>query len=513
MRLIHCATLELREFNECDVPEYAILSHTWGNEEVSFEEMTRPTPATYNKAGYRKIQNFVFEAAPYCFEYIWVDTCCIKKESSSELSEAINSMYTWYKNAARCYVYLEDVEHFTAEDFRKCRWSSRGWTLQELIAPADVRFYCKHWDFMFTKEECVFVLSETLGIRPEILLTCDPSLASAAERMSWAARRVTTRPEDMAYCLLGIFDVNMPMLYGEGGIKAFIRLQGEIMKISDDQSLFAWRKEEVEGESLYSSYTGLLAPSPMEFLDSHNIAFMENPLENCPYSSTNKGISIRLNLIPYRADRHEPEVYIALLDCRYHGPEGRPIGIYLKRLEGDQFARIDPHRLFSASDARSNGQPTPMDVYVRQSIRLPRGHLTPRVYGFVLADQISVPGVYLADMWPVDCLRLLPSEQSKIAALCYRSRVDPTFGTIAVLLRWDKESLRFSSFCTKDPTWTEGTSIQERVETMAHLIRGNDAEVWFYTAGLQRKAKVDMELGMRGDKVVIKVTVKIGEDK
>lgn len=572
MRLIDCETLKLREFNEIDVPEYVILSHTWGSEEVSFQEMTSPGKGLHGaKEGFHKIALFASVAARHDFKYIWVDTCCIRKDSSSELSEAINSMYTWYKNARRCYVYLDDVDSDSTEELKKCRWLDRGWTLQELIAPEDVFFYNKHGEMLFAKEHRLGELSSLTGISQEVLLTCDPSLASIASRMRWAARRVTTRPEDMAYCLLGIFDVNMPMLYGEGRHKAFIRLQEEVMKRSDDQSLFLWRKK----EQSYPTYLGLLAPSPREFVDSPDVVLTGDLFEDRPYSSTNKGISIRLDLIPYRPNTSEPDVYIALLNCRHPGPAGKPTGIFLKRLEGRQYVRIDAHQIFDAAHPQPNGfamssidegvamayqaqrqmklddagggkavtevppsyhddaigtrdreypgitkQATlpivPTDLYVRQSIRLPASHLTPRVYGFVLTEQIYIEGVYLADMWPVEswsayenCFRFSPSEQSKNVALCYRSRGSHEFGTLAVLLQWDRKTMQFSAHCLKDPSWTATTAMKDVIEGFGRFVSGSTAQAWFDVSGLRCKVKVDMGLGMRRDDVVIKVGVAI----
>ncbi|KAK6841516.1 hypothetical protein PG989_009935 [Apiospora arundinis] len=637
MRLLYIETLELQEFNESDVPDYAILSHTWGKEEVSFEDMVKPTPDVRNKAGFHKIQDFASMAARHDFEYIWVDTGCIRKDSSSELSEAINSMYAWYRRARRCYVYLDDVDAYQFNDLRKCRWLSRGWTLQEFIAPADINFYSKDWSLLFTKENDIRELSTMTGISLEIMLTCDPSLASVAQRMSWAARRVTTRPEDMAYCLLGIFDVNMPMLYGEGRHKAFLRLQEEIMKKSDDQSLFAWRKQ----EESYSSYSGLLAPSPKEFVDSHDVAFVDESLEARPYVSTNKGISLRLDLIPYRADINERDVYLAFLDCRYPGPQGKHIGILLKRLDGSQFVRVDAHRIFnqpsrheppttphssagspnederivaeqasmlrqiiqikqrifddalyerlqsrldssavraaSMTDIPLTSQPhdiergdcnqsartrdsavsfAPTDLYIRQSVRLPRRHRTPRAYGFVLVENIYESHVGLKILWPRElwrsrdkCIRFLPSEQSKLVVLCCSYYVSEKYDSTMciVLLRWDKRSGHFSTCCFEDTefykdteSWRTSlynrvekkldsvgspysedidssqdpefwrTSISNRVEKLSRLVGNESAESSFKSLERIFRVKVNLQLEMRGDEVVIKASVTVG---
>ncbi|TBU37123.1 hypothetical protein BD309DRAFT_1084866 [Dichomitus squalens] len=180
------------------------------------------------------------------YDYLWIDSCCIDKSSSSELSESINSMYQWYGRSVECYAYLVDVP--PGEDprspeskFRSSRWFRRGWTLQELIAPSEVKFLSNDWNIIGTKLTLVDIVDETTTIPWEALLRLEPlDVFSVAERLSWAARRETTRVEDRAYSLFGIFDINMPTLYGEGE-RAFRRLQEEILRRVPDQSLFAWQ--------------------------------------------------------------------------------------------------------------------------------------------------------------------------------------------------------------------------------------------------------------------------------
>ncbi|OHW91173.1 HET domain containing protein [Colletotrichum incanum] len=159
--------------------------------------------------------------------YIWLDTNCIDKKSSAELSEAINSMSDWYPESAVCCVHLDDLHlGFLREKLTECRWFTRGWTLQELLAPR-------------SKNSLASIIASITGIDIIILLgRATISSACVARRMFGASVHQKTQPEDMAYCLLGIFNINMPLLYGEG-IQAFRRLQEEIMKISTDQSLFA----------------------------------------------------------------------------------------------------------------------------------------------------------------------------------------------------------------------------------------------------------------------------------
>ncbi|PMD38618.1 HET-domain-containing protein, partial [Hyaloscypha variabilis F] len=238
-------TLQLRQYSS-DISKYAILSHTWEeNEEVAFEELG--TLAAKEKRGFQKIKQFCRRAAKDGYEYVWVDTCCIDKRSSSELSEALNSMYEWYKNADMCYAYLRDVNDrdptHRESQLTASKWFTRGWTLQELVAPEHVHFFgedAEGWFPIGTKVGLQQVISRITKIDACVLQRSeDVFKASIAQRMSWASGRKTTRKEDIAYCLLGIFNVNMPLLYGEGD-KAFTRLQLELLNVPNDHTLFAW---------------------------------------------------------------------------------------------------------------------------------------------------------------------------------------------------------------------------------------------------------------------------------
>jgi len=259
-------------FFDAQIPKYAILSHTWGSpdEELTFQAMDDISPHKHKK-GWQKIESFCALAREAGHQYAWVDTVCIDKTSSAELSEAINSMYKWYQNAEICYVFLEDVDSTDIWDIKHCRWFTRGWTLQELIAPPQVVFFNKSWENLgsLRKKRVALRVERNTGINFNILYGRYPIKSqSIAYRMSWAANRATSRSEDMAYCLLGIFGVNIPLLYGEGGRKAFMRLQEEILRTSDDQSIFAWFTDLSPSPSS-SGYFSLLAPSPACFKDSN----------------------------------------------------------------------------------------------------------------------------------------------------------------------------------------------------------------------------------------------------
>ncbi|RBA09112.1 hypothetical protein FPRO05_14352, partial [Fusarium proliferatum] len=141
MRLVNTKTIQLEFLADDNVPDYAILSHTWEQEEVLFQDMGHDSAKS--KKGYAKLESCCRAARENGFEYIWDDTCCIDKTSSAELSEAINSMYRYYQEASICYGYLADIS--TVSEIPNSRWFTRGWTLQELIAPRSMIFFDKDW--------------------------------------------------------------------------------------------------------------------------------------------------------------------------------------------------------------------------------------------------------------------------------------------------------------------------------------------------------------------------------
>jgi hypothetical protein len=318
MRLLHAKDLVFDEFFDDNCPDYAILSHRWFSQK---EELTYRDFLDGKKRetkGWAKITATCDKALAHKYDWIWVDTCCIDKTSSAELTEAINSMFRWYQNAKECYVYLYDVTweekydnssaqssttHLSPstaasskltgspasrQSFRNSDWHTRGWTLQELLAPQNVIFYDKDWRFIGKKEKLAADIAAATGIRLECLFhNWALSAACIAERMSWAATRKCSRVEDMAYSLLGIFNVNMPLLYGEGK-KAFLRLQEEIVKKSDDESIFAWCSKIPD--------FGLLAPAAAAFKESGDIrswAWEDDEVRR-PYAMTNKGLEVHL---------------------------------------------------------------------------------------------------------------------------------------------------------------------------------------------------------------------------
>ncbi|KAK0619135.1 heterokaryon incompatibility protein-domain-containing protein [Immersiella caudata] len=306
MRLLNTHTFQLETFDsERARPPYAILSHTWGTDEFLFEDVGARSInllSAARNAGQAKVIESCREARHNGYRHIWVDTCCINKASSSELSEAVNSMFKWYSSAAVCYVYLADLSSTRVEElpasnteFARCRWFKRGWTLQELIAPPHVEFFNRDWVQVGTRQSLAVCISHITSISLDILARSGDSggslqvglaATSVATRMSWAAERETTRQEDLAYCLLGLFDVNMPLMYGERK-KAFLRLQEQIIKKSNDQSILAWTMVErawpSPAQELVTGHGLLIRARIMtvDFLDRRGVR-LEVEASGCP---------------------------------------------------------------------------------------------------------------------------------------------------------------------------------------------------------------------------------------
>ncbi|TBU54931.1 heterokaryon incompatibility protein-domain-containing protein [Dichomitus squalens] len=364
---------------------YAILSHVWGPSEQSFQDIRElhqrlaSSPENPRSHACEKIRNFCAYAEAAGYDLAWADTCCIDKTSSAELSEAINSMYTWYADADVCYAFLADVpDHDDPElpdsAFRRSKWFTRGWTLQELIAPLDVVFLSVSWKPLCSKSASSGLIQQVTGIDIDVLLSFVqlPSVP-AARRLSWAADRETTRIEDEAYSLMGIFGVNIPIVYGEGR-RAFTRLQEEIMKQSPDHTIFVWGLshcvsiDDLLAHAPWTNYPRravhsetdptqqvLFAPSPRAFLGSSNVqrvsirrlaitaeiglAAMNNiqpepsTLNNAlrpphvvpEFTVTSYGVRARLPIIQFCDD--DSSIAVAVLACQ--GPEGSIVGLLL----------------------------------------------------------------------------------------------------------------------------------------------------------------------------------------
>ncbi|OCT49981.1 HET-domain-containing protein [Cladophialophora carrionii] len=362
IRLLDTTTLRMKVFMGEVIPDYAILSHTWvEDDEIDFQEMTAighnpQHPATL-KAGYSKIHSICEKARRHKINYAWVDTCCIDKSSSAELSEAINSMFRWYRNAEVCYAFLADLEPGSdvGNAMKSCRWYTRGWTLQELIAPKQLRFYNRNWGYVGTKSQLKSSVCAITGIDQEVLK--DSSVLPEipiARRMFWASRRVTTRTEDLAYCLLGIFDVNMPLLYGEGE-KAFIRLQEEIIKRSKDLSIFFnftrtstditedLSAGDLRGRGYHHDYPcrDLFATAPRDFSESDDVFLSQLTASSVrDFALTNNGAHFANARFVIAETLGEPQSRYYVMDLE-HYQSSQPLicGMVLQKIGPGLFVR------------------------------------------------------------------------------------------------------------------------------------------------------------------------------
>ncbi|KAH9889531.1 heterokaryon incompatibility protein-domain-containing protein [Cubamyces lactineus] len=432
MRLLNTETARLVTFpNSEEIPPYAILSHVWQQHEQSFQDIKalHDDPDRLSHLS-EKIRRFCQFAQREGFEWIWVDTCCIDKTSSAELSEAINSMYTWYSEAVICYVYLHDVStrpNTTAfeDHLTSSVWFTRGWTLQELVAPLSVVFLADDWKLLGTKEQWALVLERRTGIDRKVL-TCATFLddVSVARRMSWAAGRRTTRPEDRAYSLMGIFGVHMTTIYGEGEAKAFRRLQEEILKqCTPDQSIFAWGSfnlydvtmlrllhNQSSSHNAVMSGSGsanaeaqaraLLAPSPDSFRNARDIVsltqeeikqILGTDISIPPPDIRISGsvILITLPLVPIH-HWHPDIIDLALLGCRHTNHPGGLYCLYLAKKQGPTSSELYSVGAYTPTEPwaeADDGQYGPWFGYERGGL----------VYSTLLRDlaRVHVPTIYI----------------------------------------------------------------------------------------------------------------------
>ena len=318
MRLINTHTFELRDrFQDNRTPPYAILSHRWGEHEVSYQDFLNTPKASFDSpsahlgtdqnSGASKIANACAQAKRAGLQWIWIDTCCIDKTSSAELGKSINSMFRWYQEAQVCFAHLADVNRQSQTNERvelengvlNSEWFTRGWTLQEMLAPREMQFFDANWGPIGLRSQLTPIISKAAKISPEHLE--DFRRATTAQKMSWMADRVTSEEEDTAYCMLGIFDLNMDLRYGEGK-KAFGRLQEMIIGSSTDESIFAWRSDRFES-------SGLLAPWPDCFRHSADIILRPDKISHArpSYQMTSQGLQF-------------PAPIMLVKDIEYKGP-------------------------------------------------------------------------------------------------------------------------------------------------------------------------------------------------
>lgn len=480
MWLINTTTLELKSFIfNASMPRYTILSHTWGDEELSLQEWHAIAIARRShsleasdlmrKQGFKKIKHFCdlsrnqsfcrhwegcyggsscnlvsmaidksnFQAKkqfamehcckwghsdrrragpckcvdPVGINWAWVDTVCIDKTSSSELQENIASMFQIYKKAALCFAYLADVQNSNDKnnpnvpaEFATSRWFTRGWTVQELIGPRDVHFYDCNWTGLGSRDDLLKIITERTGIASTILRfgpvhqiskeewsrftgenahhypssRADASVerrstqfsASAAQIFSWVAKRQTTRDEDLAYCLLGLLDVAMPLLYGEGIRKAFRRLQEEVLRQSNDFSLLTWQRPD-EGLLPVSERPGVLALTPRDFehcndiIRHHSVGHFSssraervlNETLAVPAQVNTRTAALRVLIIrPHQArvysdkenkiDESTAKYKLLLLNCYRVGDRQQILAVKVTERSVGVYNRTEQHRLY-----------------------------------------------------------------------------------------------------------------------------------------------------------------------
>jgi hypothetical protein len=418
MRLLNVHDYGLHTFYGDEVPRYAILSHTWlnDNEEVTFAQL-KSDLRWRDTLGARKIIYLCQQAADDGYSYAWIDTCCIDKTNNAELSEAINSMFQWYQKAEVCYVYLMDIHNNQGDDFLSSRWWSRAWTLQELVAPATVRFYDGAWQSIGSKRDMAERIANKSGIDARVLYDSHRiPFRSVASRMSWAAHRQAKRVEDLAYSLLGIFNINMAMQYGEGD-KAFTRLQKEILHSTNDLSILAWNFTPRTFEDLFSKENNsstaqgtdsgkmtvlspqntvdcdFFAPDPSSFAGSRNVKFLRWHSGNAHVKEQYGYLKITAPLfLPVDGDSdvlESPQLTypVVVLPCSTNTASHCLVGILLRKWHGspiypDNYRAIrcsftnGVHACLIRSDCLAKAQNTKIRIFSSiMSARLARGNL------------------------------------------------------------------------------------------------------------------------------------------
>ena len=368
MRLLNIKTCELEEFKEGPklrdaLDKCAIVSHRWGNNELSFQKYEKqmknsnyrdhqfdnpgdtPPSSKAESEGFLKTARARLKAQQQeptqpqnNLKYIWMDTCCINKEEEGELAEAIVLMFHWYSSAKVCYAYLPDVSAVKKEFqepgkdegtkgavkprigcFECSDWFTRGWTLQELLAPTKMYFFDRYWRFLGTKATLSAQIQRVTGIEAQYL-NGDVSRACVAVKMSWLARRQTTKIEDMAYCMFGLFGINTFIRYGERE-GAFLRLGQELIKQKPyDESIFAWKSPKIDTNiDPETKSSGLLAPWPTCYLGSGNLTIESSKYRpRTGYSVTNGGILFQVpNKLPENGNGRDWMAIVAWLRKNY----------------------------------------------------------------------------------------------------------------------------------------------------------------------------------------------------
>ncbi|KAI4930771.1 uncharacterized protein J4E92_004603 [Alternaria infectoria] len=529
MRLLNAHTLELKPFID-SIPPYAILSHCWEDEEVIFSDLSDLEQAR-KKKGFAKIEKTCELAIGDGFNYVWIDTCCIDKSSSAELSEAINSMFAWYRDSKQCYAYLADVEHegafaegYLARDgiaFSRSRWFARAWTLQELLAPSSfqhredsprvyhspvpikappgrydgMKFYSRDWQLLGSKPILCTKISMITGIPRGYLEGQSLETASISMRMSWAAGRQATRPEDIAYSLLGVFDVNIPLLYGEGDIKAFRRLQEEIMKISEDETLFAWqashRMNKLAGDAL--------ASGPNDFRATRSLIPFASDDPVPPSTMTHRGLRIWQTLFhTHQLDSHrrsairplhghmmwpDRDVVWGILRCHVAHDFQHFVIVPLVQLSADIYHREVSYPVSLVPFEFVPSSAFPKEIYIRYASTSTVQNSFQRRWGFLIrkpSEGIEVRRCLPKEAWN-EKDSILQGKDNHIAPFAWTASLELRFGLVNKAGWANKYTIFLSLGCLqdapeekpqpwydiKDAVWEQGSMILEAFHTSA----------------------------------------------
>ncbi|RMJ14382.1 hypothetical protein CDV36_005907 [Fusarium kuroshium] len=391
MRLLETKSYELFEASDIPAPfpSYAILSHTWisSKDEITYQDMkTRKGDIkndVYKQKGWSKLRKYCDRAAKDGWEWAWMDTCCIDKTNPADTQEAINAMFRWYQSAGICYAHLEDVDvlrdvknmdlpqnvdfdgtvgsrnaanpngplHKALERFFiKAKWFTRGWTLQELLAPHYLVFVDRAWRRIGTRESWAHEIERASNIEAHHLTSFEPTdfaSCSTAMRFSWASGRETTVEEDETYSLLGLFGISLPLIYGEGSRQAFNRLQRQLIIVYNDDSLFSWKEPQAIASK---SGWGILARSVKDFWDASKVKALGH--YGNTFSMTNQGLAITAKHWRHKADLNAG---LIRLNCSFGSDSSQETGIYLTYdADADAYHRIRIHQLCDMSQVNFN---------------------------------------------------------------------------------------------------------------------------------------------------------------
>ncbi|KAI1270805.1 heterokaryon incompatibility protein-domain-containing protein [Xylaria sp. FL0933] len=442
MRLLKTKRYALVETNDIPhpFPQYAILSHTWisPKDEITYQDFKQRKGDIENdifkQKGWEKLKKYCDRAAKDGWDWAWMDTCCIDKTNPADTQEAINAMFRWYQNAGICYAYLEDVDvnqvldrpgltdgnyaidldldtiagkdnvadpngfpHMALKAFLiKAKWFTRGWTLQELLAPPYLVFVDRVWRRIGTRESWAEEIKKATKIEARHLTSFSPTdfiSCSIAMRLSWASGRETTVEEDETYSLLGLFGISLPLIYGEGRLRAFERLQRELITVYNDDSIFAWKASSTfsKHKKGHDPARGILASSIREFWDASSVKCFG--LYGNSFSMTNRGLEINAKRWKCKDDDTK---YLIGLNCG--AGLRRLIRIPLRQVD-DSYERIHAEEFYEMTTPNSE---TWKEERGNQSTFIrARGNLRSPAHSSIFAleypEQIIIGGKYVVD--------------------------------------------------------------------------------------------------------------------